>query len=89
MYNNYNYNPQGQQNHPQMNQSNLQSLAQNLKVQQNPLSYLNAIAGHDPVVARAAQMMQGKSPEQIWELANNLAKEHGTTVDQVIGSLGV
>ena len=75
-----------QQSTPGMN---LQSLAQNLRVQQNPMAFLEAMTGHDPTINRAVQMMQGKSGAEIWELAGNLAQSQGTTLEQVIGSLGV
>ena len=35
------------------------------------------------------QMMHGKSPEQLRQIANNMAAERGTTVEDIARQLGI
>lgn len=53
----------------------------------NPLTMLKQ-AG-DPRAMQALNMLQGKSPAQLQQMAINMAKERGTTVEDVARSLGI
>lgn len=55
----------------------------------NPMDMLKQLAPQNPQVAQAMKMMEGKSPEQLKTMVNNMAKERGTTVEQVAQSLGI
>lgn len=55
----------------------------------NPQQMLQQMATADPRVAQALQMMQGKSPRQLEEMARNMARERGTTVEDVARGLGI
>lgn len=54
----------------------------------NVNAMLNQMATQNPQIRQAMQMMQGKTPQQIQQLAQNMAKERGTTVEDVARSLG-
>lgn len=53
----------------------------------NPLGMLQQIG--DPRAMQALNMLQGKSPAQLQQMAMNMARERGTTVEEVARSLGI
>lgn len=55
----------------------------------NPLGYLQNMAAKNPYAAQAMKMIQGKSPEQLQQMAVNMARERGTNVDDIAQSLGL
>ena len=55
----------------------------------NPVAMLQQMATNNPQAAQAMQIIQGKSPEQLRQIAANMAKERGMTIEQVMQQLGV
>ena len=55
----------------------------------NPNAILQTMAMNNPQVRQAMQMMRGKSPEQLRQIANNMAAERGTTVEDIARQLGI
>lgn len=55
----------------------------------NPLGYLQNMAAKNPYAAQAMKMIQGKSPDQLRQMAENMARERGTSVENIAQSLGV
>lgn len=55
----------------------------------NPMQLMQQMAMQDPRIAQAQQMMQGKSPQQLRTMAENMARERGTTVQDVARGLGI
>lgn len=55
----------------------------------NPMKMIQQMAMQDPRIAQAQQMMQGKSPQQLRAMAENMARERGTTVQDVARRLGL
>lgn len=53
----------------------------------NPMSMLQQMG--DPRARQALGMLQGKSPQQLQQMAINMAQERGTTVEEVARSLGI
>ncbi len=49
----------------------------------NPMDILSNMSGN-PMIAQGMKLIQGKSPEQLEQLARNMAKERGTTPEQII-----
>lgn len=49
----------------------------------NPMEILSNMGGN-PMIAQGMKLIQGKSPEQLEQLARNMAKERGTTPEQII-----
>lgn len=55
----------------------------------NPISVMQQNLGGDPRMAQAMKMIQGKTPAELQQIATNMAKERGTTVEQIAQSLGI
>lgn len=56
---------------------------------QNPKQVLMGMARNNPQVSQVMQMMQGKSRDQLRQLASNMAAERGTTLEDVARQLGL
>ena len=55
----------------------------------NPMQYLQNMMGQNPQAAAMMQLIQGKTPEQLHTIAANMAKERGTTLDEVARQMGI
>lgn len=55
----------------------------------NPMQMIQQMAANNPQAAQAMKIMQGKSPEQLKQIATNMAKERGMTIEQVMQQLGI
>ena len=55
----------------------------------NPQSYLQSQAQNNPEIAKALEMTQGKSPDQIMQVAQNLARERGVDLNSLRQQLGI
>lgn len=60
-----------------------------LQAGKNPYMILDMMSQNNPQVAQAKKMMTGKSPAQLEQIARNMAKERGTTIEDVARSLGI
>ena len=60
-----------------------------LKSGKNPNAILQTMAMNDPQVRQVMQMMNGKTPAQLEQMARNMAKERGTTIEDVARSMGI
>ena len=65
------------------------AILRNLQGGLNPNALLSQMARSDPRVSQALQMLQGKSPDQLRQMAENMARERGTSVEQIAQSLGL
>ena len=55
----------------------------------NPMALMQQMAGQNPQMQQAMSMIQGKTPEQLKQMAENMAKERGMTVEQVAKNIGL
>lgn len=55
----------------------------------NPMAMLQGMASGNPQMAQALQMIQGKSPQQLQQMAMNMAQEQGININELIQSLGI
>ena len=55
----------------------------------NPNLMMRTMIQQHPVVRQAAQMMNGKTPEQIRDMAYNLAAQRGVDLNQMAQQLGI
>ena len=55
----------------------------------NPMMLIQQIAGRDPRAQQALKMVQGKTTDQLRQMAENMAKERGTTVEEIAKGLGL
>lgn len=50
---------------------------------------LNQMIQSDPRARQALQMLQGKSPRELEQMARNMAKERGVSIEDVMRQLGL
>lgn len=58
----------------------------------NPMAMMNNMFGNNPIMQRAMQMGQGKSPEQLQQVVRNLAQQKGMNeqqLNQFLGNFGL
>ena len=60
-----------------------------LRSGRNPQQFLLQMAQSNPQVRQVMQMMNGKSPAELRQMADNIAAERGTTVEDVARQLGI
>ena len=74
-----------------MNAANspLVQVAMAMRQGQDPLQVLQRLAAQDPRAAQAIHLLQNKSPQQLREIAENMAKERGTTTADIARSMGI
>ena len=65
------------------------ALVQAMQQGRNPITLMQAMAQQNPRVAQALQMMQGKSPQQLQSMAQNMARERGVDLNQMLRDLGI
>lgn len=67
----------------------LAAMAQLAKTGGDPMQMVRQMAGRDPHMRQFMQMVNGKSPLQLRQIAENMAKESGTTVEEIARTLGI
>lgn len=55
----------------------------------SPMQYLQQRMGQNPQIAQAMNLIQGKTPEQLHQIADNMAKQRGTTVEEIARQYGL
>ena len=55
----------------------------------NPMYLLQQMAAQDPQVSQAMRMIQGKSPQQLRSMAENMAKERGVSLEGMANEMGI
>lgn len=68
---------------------NPMQMIQMLKGAGNPMQLMMGLAGRDPRLAQVMQMVNGKTPEQMREIAINAARERGLDINQIARQLGI
>ena len=53
-----------------------------LQQSNNPMALMQNMFGNNPLMQRAMMMGQGKSPEQLQQIARNLAQQRGISPEQ-------
>ena len=74
-----------------MNQMNnpMGQLMQMLSGGQNPMQALDLLAQFNPQVRQVRDMMRGRSPAELEQMARNMARERGTTIEDIARSMGI
>ena len=67
----------------------MQMMMQMMQNRANPMQYLQNMAGQNPQAVAMMRLIQGKTPEQLHTIATNMAKERGTTLDEVARQMGI
>lgn len=55
----------------------------------NPMAIAQQMAAANPTMRQFMQMVNGKSPQQLRQMAENMAKERGVTINDVARQLGI
>lgn len=55
----------------------------------NPVVMLQQMAMQDPQIAQAYRLINGKNAQQLQTMAQNIARERGIDLNQVVQSLGI
>lgn len=55
----------------------------------NPNQIAMQLAQHNPAVRQAMQMVNGKTPEQVRDMAFQMAKERGVDLNQLARNMGI
>lgn len=72
-----------------MNNNPMQLLVTALQRGADPRQLINQMARNNPQMAQAAQMISGKNPQQLQQIAMNMCRECGTTPEAVLRQLGI
>lgn len=68
---------------------NIQSLFQMMQQGVNPNALLNQLAQQNPALQLALGLMNGKNQQQQMQILENMARECGTTLQQVAQQMGL
>lgn len=74
---------------PMNNVNPMMQMVSMLHSGKNPASILQTMAYNNPQARQIMQMMHGKTPDQLRQMANNMAAERGTTVEDIARQLGI
>ena len=55
----------------------------------NPQQVLMSMAQNNPQVRQVMQMIHGKSPAELQQMAQNMAAQRGTTVEDIAKQIGI
>ena len=73
-----------------MNQNNpMAQIVQMMQGGQNPAAILDMLSGVSPQVRQVKDIMRGKSHAELEQMARNMARERGTTIEDIARSLGI
>ena len=53
------------------------------------MQMLQQLAGRNPQAAQVLRMVQGKTPQQLRSMAENMCRERGVSIEQVAQQLGI
>lgn len=64
-------------------------LARAMGMGQDPKRMMEKMAAQDPRISQALSMIRGKSTQQLEQMARNMARERGTSVEDIARSIGL
>ena len=64
-------------------------IMQLMQAGKNPNAVLQMLAQNNPQVRQVIGMINGKNPAQLEQMARNMARERGTTIEDVARSMGI
>lgn len=69
--------------------SPLMQLGSMLAFGKSPEQAVQILARQNPQVQQAMKMLSGKNPAELERIARNMAKERGTTIEDIARSMGI
>lgn len=67
----------------------MMAMMQMMQSGRNPMQLLQQMAGQNPQAAQAMRLIQGKNPQQLRQIAENMAKQRGTSIEEIARQLGI
>lgn len=64
-------------------------LMQAVQSGRNPMQMIQQMAQTNPQMAQAAQMIRGKSPAELQQMARNIAKERNIDINALMQTIGI
>ena len=64
-------------------------LMQMLRGAGNPMQMLMSAAGQNPMLNQVMQMVNGRTPEQMRDMAYDIARQKGVDIKQVAQQMGI
>lgn len=55
----------------------------------NPMGFVQQMIGQSPRMGQAMQMIHGKNQSQLRQIAENMARERGTTLEEIAKQYGI
>lgn len=68
---------------------NVMQMVQMMRTGGNPMQMMQQMAAQNPVMRQAMDMARGKSPQELRQIADNMARQRGTTVEDIARQLGL
>ena len=68
---------------------NVMQMVQMMRTGVNPMQMMQQVAAQNPVMRQAMDMARGKSPQELRQIADNMARQRGTTVEDIARQLGL
>ncbi len=66
----------------------IQQIMQAAQQGMSPAQFFQQYA-RNPQIAQMAQIVQGKNPQQLMQVADNMARQRGTTLDALAQQMGI
>lgn len=67
----------------------MQMIMQAMRGGMQPQQFLQQMAGQNPMIRQLKQISQGKNPQELMQIANNMAQQRGTTVQAIMQQMGI
>lgn len=67
----------------------LMAIMQAARSGSNPMALLQNMARTNPQAAQAIKLIEGKNPQQLQQIAINMAKERGISINDIARQLGI
>lgn len=67
----------------------LMQMWQMMQGSQNPMGILKNMCGNNLAFANLQQLINGKGPQQLEQIARNMAKERGVNIDAMMAQMGL
>lgn len=80
------------QNNPMMQMMGdnpIMKMMEMLQNSNNPMAVMQKLAGQNPQLKRVMEMTQGKTPQQMQQKAEDLAKEKGVNLQEFMKQMGI
>lgn len=60
-----------------------------LQNSKNPMAVMQKLAGQNPQLKQIMEITQGKTPQQMQQMAENLAKQKGVNLQEFMQQMGI